>query len=221
MRTRRVFGVSAMMIGAVACHERPSGVSSKPGAPATTSARPAATDTATTSSTAREIATGSAAEAFHDLTLAIERRERNEDGSQTLVVAGAHHGVRVGFELWLGANWRAKDLGDGLVMRGGTVTLRRRGAESDAFVKALDEIYATRQSPRSMRESAAFSGVSLAGNPGALDQGLVEIKLFFEGKGEAEYGELFLNIDAAARRVELAEKDEGYRRPLIRALSQP
>jgi hypothetical protein len=46
----------------------------------------------------------------------------------------------------------------------------------------------------------------------------VKIKLFFESDDEDRYGELFTNVELAARRLEVREKDEGYRLPVVRAL---
>jgi hypothetical protein len=52
----------------------------------------------------------------------------------------------------------------------------------------------------------------------------VKLKLFYEPAGATDeeydegYAEVYLNIDVAARKIELAEKDEEYRAPLVRAL---
>lgn len=46
-----------------------------------------------------------------------------------------------------------------------------------------------------------------------------EYKLFFEGKTEQEYAELFLNINKEEHWIEMAEKDEEYRPALIRMFS--
>jgi hypothetical protein len=45
-----------------------------------------------------------------------------------------------------------------------------------------------------------------------------EYKLFFEGTGDEDYAEIFLNINLADNWIELREKDEEYRPALLRFL---
>jgi hypothetical protein len=69
-----------------------------------------------------------------------------------------------------------------------------------------------------MRPETEFTGISLEGDPRDLTKGMVKIKLFFESEKQDEYAELFTNIDLRANRLEIREKDEEYRLPIIKAL---
>jgi len=69
-----------------------------------------------------------------------------------------------------------------------------------------------------MARETQFTGISLEGDPRDLAKGPVKIKLFFESGGQDDYAELFTNIELAARRLEVREKDEEYRKPVVRAL---
>jgi len=100
----------------------------------------------------------------------------------------------------------------------GIVTYRSTGADSDAFIQVLDELYGTKVGPKAMGRETQFTGISLEGDPRDLAKGPVKIKLFFESDKEDAYAELFTNIELAAHRLEVREKDESYRLPVLRAL---
>ncbi len=159
-------------------------------------------------------------EGFHDLVFYIQEHKRLDDGSQSIRALGTHKGRQLGFEVVLGPTWQSGSLGKEipLVTHQGTVTYRSTGPDSAAFIQVLDELYGTNLSPEAMGEQTKFNGISLEGDPGNLDKGPVRIKLFFESDKEDEYAELFTNIELAARRLEVHEKDEGYRSPVIKAL---
>ncbi|MCW3110486.1 MAG: hypothetical protein JWQ09_4992 [Segetibacter sp.] len=46
-----------------------------------------------------------------------------------------------------------------------------------------------------------------------------QYKLFFHGRNEGDYAELYLNINATEHWIELEEKDEEYRQILIKLLT--
>ena len=134
--------------------------------------------------------------------------------------SGLHRGQPVGFEVLLGSNWRggSSDKELPLVIYQGTVTYRSLGAESDAFVQVLDDLYGTRAGVRTMAVETRFTGLSLEGNPGKLAEGPVKIKLFYESGDEKDYVEFFTNVELGKRRIEFREKDPEYRPAIIRAL---
>ena len=142
------------------------------------------------------------------------------DGSQNIRGSGTHRGRALCLEIILGPTWEAGSLGKDvpLVTYRGIVTYRSTGSDSDAFVQVLDELYGTKLTPKRMATEARFTGISLEGDPRDLTKGPVKIKLFFESGGEDDYAELYTNIELAVRRLEVHEKDEDYRLPIIRAL---
>jgi hypothetical protein len=150
----------------------------------------------------------------------IQEHKRLPDGSQSIRGSGTYTGHVLGLEVILGPTWKAGSLGKGvpLVTYRGIVTYRSIGAYSDAFVQVLDELYGTKLSPKSMGIETRFTGISLGGDPRDLTKGPVKIKLFFESGGQDDYAELFTNIELAAHRLEVHEKDEAYRLPVIKAL---
>lgn len=150
----------------------------------------------------------------------VQEHKRLPDGSQSIRGSGTHKGRALGLEVILGPTWQAGSLGKDvpLVTYRGVVTYRSTGSDSDAFVQVLDELYATKLAPKAMASEARFTGISLGGDPRDLTKGPVKIKLFFESGGQDDYAELYTNIELAARRLEVHEKDESYRLPVIRAL---
>jgi hypothetical protein len=159
-------------------------------------------------------------EGFHDLVFYIEDHKRLPDGSQSIRGAGTRKGRPLGFQVILGPSWQSGSLGKDipLVTYRGTVSYRSTGADSDAFVQALDDLYGTKLSPKEMGREIQFTGISLLGDPRDLIKGPVRIKLFFESGGQDDYAELFTNIELAAHRLEVHEKDEGYRSQIVKAL---
>lgn len=159
-------------------------------------------------------------EGFHDLVFYLSEHKRLPDGSQSIRGSGTHKGRALGFEAVLGPTWKSGSIGGGIpiVTYQGIVTYRATGPDSDAFVQALDELYGTKVAPAAMAREIRFAAISLEGDPRHLDKGPVKIKLFFEADDEERYAELFTNIDLSSRRVEVREKDQGYRLALVKAL---
>lgn len=159
-------------------------------------------------------------EGFHDLVFFIQEHKRLPDGSQSIRGSGTHKGRPVGFEVVLGPSWKTGSLGKDIPLETfrGIVSYRSTGADSDAFVQVLDELYGAKVSPRAMGREIQFTGISLQGDPRDLNKGLVKIKLFFESDKQDDYAELFTNIELGTRRLEVHEKDVEYRSPVIRAL---
>jgi hypothetical protein len=157
---------------------------------------------------------------FHDLIFYIQEHKRLPDGSQSIRGSGRHKGRPLGFEVVLGPSWQAGSLGKDipLVTYRGIVTYRSTGADSDAFIQVLDELYGAKVGPKAMGREIQFTGISLEGDPRDLAKGPVKIKLFFESDKQDDYAELFTNIELGAHRLEVHEKDEEYRSPVIRAL---
>lgn len=159
-------------------------------------------------------------EGFHDLVFYIEELKRLPDGSQSIRCSGTHKGRRLGFDVVLADEWQTSAPGKDIpiVTHRGSVAYRSTGADSDAFVQAMDEIYGTKTGSKAMGSEIGFAAVSLEGDPRDLGKGPVKIKLFFLPDNEDGYAELFTNIDLPARRLDVREKDPEYRLPVVRAL---
>ncbi len=161
-------------------------------------------------------------EGFVDLLFYIAEHQSLADGSHSLVAAGRHKGRAVGFQVVVGTTWtKGKPDKDVPVdIRPGAVLYRSIGAESDAFLQVLDDLYGTKVHPKAMVGERRFAAISLSGDPKNLAAGPVKIKLFYEPGPDDRYAEFFTNIDLARRRLEFREKDPEYRKPVVRALQR-
>ena len=164
--------------------------------------------------------TSESEEGFYDLVLGIEDHKKLPDGSQRILASGMYKGKKVSLEIELGGEWHAGSLDDDvpLTIYRGDVSYHSVGAESDLLLRAIDELYGTKQAPKAMNKATEFTAISLGGDPRDLAKEPVKIKLFFESNSDDQYAELFTNIDLKARKVHINEKDEEYRTAIVRAL---
>jgi len=166
-----------------------------------------------------EITSDSDAQSY-DLVFYIEGHSMQPDGVRRLVARGVHEGRPVGFELLLGGQWKASSPGSttGAVAYGGTARYHSIGKESDEFLQALDKIYETEQSPKQMKAETTFSAISMQGDPHDNNGQPLRLKLFFEGRDDSQYAELYADLFLSKHALYLREKDSDYRNPIVRAL---
>jgi hypothetical protein len=155
-----------------------------------------------------------------DLVFPVQDYKQLVDGSQVVSAGGVLRGREVAVELVLGPGWEKGELAKGIPVSTGTLSYRRIGPASDALLGVRDDLYRTNLRPNGMAAETNFTVISLEGNPGELAKSPVKMKLFYEKGGEDQYAEFYTNIDLARRKLELLEKDEGYRRQVIQALQQ-
>lgn len=153
-----------------------------------------------------------------DLVLLVDRCELLPLGSQVLRATAVHGGRRVGLEVVFGPDWREEPLGEQGCYQG-MVTWRSVGGESDGLLRVLDELYGTECAPAAMAKLTDFACVSLSGDPRELRNGPVRAKLFFEAEDQEGNAELYVNVDLAANRLEIREKDPDDRAAIVRALT--
>jgi hypothetical protein len=160
-------------------------------------------------------------EGWHDFTFAIRKDEKLPDGSRSLEARGLYRGREVGVIVVLSASWPEAKLNQKVPWTPyrGVITYRSLGTASDSFLHIMDELYGTALHPKSMRAETKFTGLSLEGKPDELEKAPVKIKVFYESDDEQRYAELFTNIDLQHRVLQINEKDEEYRKPVVRALS--
>ncbi|HYG38624.1 MAG TPA: hypothetical protein VD908_08400 [Cytophagales bacterium] len=107
------------------------------------------------------------------------------------------------------------------------ITLKSIGSQSDNLLRVLSQLYKQKaDSANRFIKSRSVNYVnlkefakSLTGQEGQWT-GANEYKLFFEGIGDQEYAELYLNINADENWLELREKDEEYRPIVLNFLRQ-
>lgn len=102
------------------------------------------------------------------------------------------------------------------------VRFLRSGAESDRLIAALSKLYGLKKSPKKMVDEESFTAIALHQGRLDIDREPVKIKLF--GKDTEEFGlelynESFFNVDLVNSFVFWNEKDQEYRKPLVKALT--
>lgn len=147
--------------------------------------------------------------------------EVETDTSRIYIAKGLHKGVQVGLQIEIKSNIGAGivdgsiDGASGFAKNG--VCLQSIGEESDNFIQAMGELYKVRGANSFTKQPMSLTVFSL--NAKAVDlneKDYYKLKLFFEDADEELYAELFLNINTQIKEIELHEKDEAYRKPLIK-----
>ena len=101
------------------------------------------------------------------------------------------------------------------------VQLKSIGQESDELVKAIAELYKQATDKGFTKQTISATAFSLNEKSVNLDKkDYYKLKLFFEEDDENLYSEIFLNINTDKREIEIHEKDEDYREPLIKVLTK-
>jgi hypothetical protein len=103
------------------------------------------------------------------------------------------------------------------------VTFKRSGEESDRLVVKLAQLYGLKIKPIKMVDIVSFTGIALHEGEINLESEPVKIKLFgndSDTNTEDEYYESYFSIDLANGFVYWNEKDQEYRKPMIRDISQ-
>ena len=147
-----------------------------------------------------------------------------------------------GHSLRLVASYRGADVGFRAVVRRGirgvfggdlrlikahiyrpAVKFIRTGAESDAMIAALRELFAMPQQPVRMADITPFIGIALHFDEGDVGMETIRIKLLAHDRevqaGDHKYHESLFTLDLPSRLALWQEKDSYYRAPLIRGIS--
>jgi hypothetical protein len=165
-------------------------------------------------------------EGFSDIFLTIINEHKN-DSSFTYIGKGLYKGRIVGLKFEVASNipYGITDGGQvnskyGFVSEG--IKFISIGQESDELLKALSELYNV-QTQRSFSKKAITATI-FSLNKTAADfekNAYYKFKLFFNEDGDDDsYAELYFNIRTDEKIIELHEKDQEYRQPLVNALSE-
>ena len=153
-----------------------------------------------------------------DIRLSISEIEKN-DSFTFYKILSTYNQKEIGFEVDIPAKPELKV----------PLQLKSTGQNSNDFLQVLANLYKTKiDSTKKFTKNckAAFIDMNeyakekLGGEISGI-AGLKELKLFFESGNEKDYAELYLNINEKEHWIEVQEKDEEYRRPIIRLLSRP
>jgi hypothetical protein len=130
---------------------------------------------------------------------------------------GSINGEVIGFGIELRPEWELQTLEGSW----GSGSLIAKGAESSNLIALMAVRYGLESfSEKPMLPEIAFQVVCLEGDPRQLPIQALRTKLFFFPDADKRYAEVYLNVDTHASVVQLNEKDNGYRVPLLRALTE-
>lgn len=198
------------------------------GRPSDALARPPATNTAP-DSVATALATASAAapevgvtrhHGFVDIAFGLQEVSRDAQGFKVRA-HGRHDGALLALRLESVGAWTPVNVGADVahVVCRGSVAIAGDGAAGDAFLRSLDELYATGLAPQHLRPTTFFAATApceALHEPGPVR---LELRLASSRSPGVEPGEWTALIDEPTRRFELRERDPLYRAPIVRALS--
>ena len=133
---------------------------------------------------------------------------------------GTYQGKHVTFAILFGPEGKAWEWsGEGeFKFADGYGVLLSKGADSDRFLCGLAKEYG-QPAPRKMASQTVVGVIAIGGDPAAPTHGLLRLKLFFgDDESDPNYGEIYVNIDAAKSRLGLIERDPDYEAGLVRTL---
>lgn len=162
-------------------------------------------------------------EGWNDIFLKITS-EKITKTTHIYIAKGLYKGKTVGLQIEINSKISVGIVNGQIDNKNGFVTkgiqLKSIGLESDEFVKALAELYKQPTAKGFTKEIISATAFSLNEKPADLDkQDSYKFKLFFAENDEKLYSELYLNINTKIGEIELNEKDEGYREPIIKLLT--
>jgi hypothetical protein len=166
-------------------------------------------------------------EGFKDIFLKIVSEEKIKD-SYVYVAKGLSGSKVVGLKFEIKSNLPNGIDSDGnLDPKNGfirnAIKISSIGKESDEFLKAISKLY-------KFSTNKKFTNDTLSPTAFSLNKSIVEVeklgyykfKLFFrdsENDKEEDYCELYFNINTNEKTIELLEKDNEYRKSIIKVLS--
>lgn len=159
---------------------------------------------------------------FVDISLSISKSETLPDGTRRFVVKNKLREQRVGFVFELSPHWKAQPTENSdLVFYWGNANILSVGAESDAFINQVANLYGITGAANKFKIKIPAQVVGLANDPRKMDSMPIKMKFFFNPDADENlYSEVFINIDLKKKVLEFNEKDTEYRRPLVRSMAQ-
>lgn len=138
-------------------------------------------------------------------------------------VYGQLHDEIVGFDVLINRDmipgWDNGDINSEAFYFEG-IRLKSIGKESDAFIKALLDLYGY-QGELQFEDEISFTCSALEGDPRNITNDDLKFKVFFDDNNELGlYCEAYMNISIKNKIFELKEKDIEYRENILKTLSK-
>lgn len=159
---------------------------------------------------------------FKDIDLSIVSDEKTKN-KNIYIAKGLYQGKTVGLKFEINTRLPKGLTENGLDKNGfikNTLQIKSIGNESDEFLKAISEAYGVSDFKNFKNSILVPTLFSLNNENVDLNKnGEYRFKLFFEEDSEQNYCEIFLNINTEKKIIGLYEKDEEYRKSLIKVFS--
>ncbi|WP_445722603.1 hypothetical protein [Flavobacterium sp.] len=154
----------------------------------------------------------------------ITESNKIENNIWTIVCKATFENLIVGFRLFIidnidpGINEdkidETKFVKDGLSIIG-------IGEESNNFLYVISKLYEIPNNQKFTNEKLLYTVFPLNNNVAKLSKGKFNFKVFYDDSDEKKlYSEFYINIDLKNKIVEFNEKDEDYRKNIIKTFSQ-
>lgn len=162
-----------------------------------------------------------AKEGVSPLVFALRDYRSDPSGKQSFSIAGTWQGRPVGLDFEF-EPWSENPPGFvNMTTYSCTVHARSRGAATEEFVRALDDLYGTHSVPRVFAPMVELQALSPWAKPGNFEGDPVHMVLLFPGSlEENQEPEVFLDVDRSRSRVEWKEKNQLFRKGLVRAFGK-
>ncbi len=156
-----------------------------------------------------------------DIRISIVEIKKN-DTSITYIANSSHAKGNVGLQIMIPTNTPDDKKAYAQIM-----ILRSSGENSDNLVRILAKLYKEKtdtslhfvtSKPIAFIDLDEFAKKEFGQVPGD-NNGLKSLKVFFESENEDEYAELYININEKDYWIELKEKDEGYRKGVLKSIT--
>lgn len=163
-------------------------------------------------------------EGWQDLILTITQKKLLETGYWDLICKANYEGQVVGIRIYVLEGLEPGIVGDGLdntkFVRE-AVKIESIGEESNNFIKIVSKLYGQDESQSFTNESLVYTIFPLNEAKANLENGRFKFKLFFDDNDEMGlYSEMYLNPDFPNGTIELNEKDEDYRKNIIKSMTK-
>jgi hypothetical protein len=159
-------------------------------------------------------------EGWSDIFLKITE-DKKTDTSHIYIAKGLYKNKTVGLQIEVSSKIGAGIIDGKPYGKAGfvanAVLFKSIGQESDELAKALAELYKQPTNKSFTKQTISATAFSLNEKSVNLDKGdYYKLKLFFAEDDENLYSEIFLNINTDKREIEIHEKDEEYRKPIMK-----
>ena len=152
---------------------------------------------------------------FRDLQLNIIDYRQDEEKNHICLIKGLWNGEIVGFEISFKPNMKPKEFyEEGIIFHS-------IGDISNNFIKLLAKLYKVRLKKRVMLDKIVTVSYALNGNPSFFTSEYIRMKLFLDHSNKNKaYSELFIIVDFKNKTLGFDEKNTGYRKNLIKAMTR-